>query len=445
MSQIDDFKTLREMNSKLAATSSSTEKKQILAKYPSMKKMLKYTYNPFMKFNITSKNILKYRPEYIQGRRMSLLSRAPYVDVYSLLDALTERKITGNEASDCVLQFIDQYPDYEDEILKMIDKDLKIRVGSSEINKVFPKLIPSFDVALANDYWKAKKNVDFKKDRWFASRKLDGCRCILIEEGGVPTFYSRQGKKFEVLGKLAEAITKIDNWDKFVFDGEICIVDSNGDEDFSSVMKEIRKKDHTIEKPRYQIFDMLTKDEFLSGVSGSIFSQRIDLMVHFADILQNANLTDLFTIVAQWNIRDEEHLLQLSDQATKMGWEGLIIRKDTTYKGKRSNDMLKVKKFFDAEYEVLGIEIGPFRYIDNGAEAEADMVTAVNIKHKGNPVSVGSGFTLEQRRRYMADPSLIVGKEITVQYFEETTNKQGTTSLRFPVVKHVFEDGKRSV
>ena len=35
-----------------------------------------------------------------------------------------------------------------------------------------------------------------------------------------------------------------------------------------------------------------------------------------------------------------------------------------------------------------------------------------------------------------------MGKIITVQYFEETTNQNGTQSLRFPTVKHVFENGR---
>jgi len=34
----------------------------------------------------------------------------------------------------------------------------------------------------------------------------------------------------------------------------------------------------------------------------------------------------------------------------------------------------------------------------------------------------------------------IVGKTITVQYFEETANDKGGISLRFPTVKHIYEN-----
>jgi hypothetical protein len=36
----------------------------------------------------------------------------------------------------------------------------------------------------------------------------------------------------------------------------------------------------------------------------------------------------------------------------------------------------------------------------------------------------------------------IIGKTITVQYFEETNNDKGGISLRFPTVKHIYENGR---
>jgi DNA ligase-1 len=66
----------------------------------------------------------------------------------------------------------------------------------------------------------------------------------------------------------------------------------------------------------------------------------------------------------------------------------------------------------------------------------------------GTEVSVGSGFSMEQRRAFKADPSLIVGKVITVSYLEETTpsatSSAGTPSLRFPLLKAVH-GSKRTV
>ena len=70
------------------------------------------------------------------------------------------------------------------------------------------------------------------------------------------------------------------------------------------------------------------------------------------------------------------------------------------------------------------------------------MLKNVIIEHKGNRVQVGSGFSLEEKRNFFKNPHKILNKTITVQYFEETTNQNGTHSLRFPVVKAVYENGR---
>jgi DNA ligase-1 len=128
--------------------------------------------------------------------------------------------------------------------------------------------------------------------------------------------------------------------------------------------------------------------------------------------------------------------------AKENGWEGLMLRKDAPYQGKRSNDVLKVKQFYDAEYVVVDIENAVNRVIVDGKEVEEMMMRNVVIEHKGNRVQVGSGFNHEQKRYYFENPNEIIGKQITVQYFEETKNQNGGISLRFPTVKAIYENGR---
>lgn len=433
-----EFKQLRQMCTELRATSAATEKKKILGKYPDLQQLLLYTYHPLMKYKVTSTNILKRHDDFIRSRRGQILTRAPYASFYRLLEALQTSRVSGNEALDSVLQFIEQYPEYQEEILNVIDKDLKVRIDAATINKVYRGLIPVFKVALANDYHKAAKRVDFKKDTWFASRKIDGVRCVIIEENGEPVFYSRQGKKYETLGVLAKAITRIPDWQTFAFDGEVCIVDEHGNENFSSVMKEIRRKDHVIKNPRFKVFDIVSKKEFITGQGESKFHQRLYLLQQMRYLIEQYKESDRFDVLDQIEIKDEAHLMELAAKADADGWEGLILRKDVPYAGKRSNDMLKVKNFHDAEYVVTGIDSGPFRYIVNGQETTEEMLTAVHIEHKGYKVSVGSGFTIDQRKYYFANPDEIIGSTIKVKFFEETRNAKGTISLRFPTIQHIY-------
>ena len=61
-----------------------------------------------------------------------------------------------------------------------------------------------------------------------------------------------------------------------VFDGELCIVDENGDEDFQSVMKEINRKNHTVNNPLFQVFDFLTFDGFNSQEEETELGMRLN-------------------------------------------------------------------------------------------------------------------------------------------------------------------------
>ena len=89
---------------------------------------------------------------------------------------------------------------------------------------------------------------------------------------------------------------------------------------------------------------------------------------------------------------------------------------------------------------MLAYDIDEHEVVRYGRQDTIPMLSQVWIEHKGHKVKVGSGFSQEQRLQYV-DGS-IVGKTITVQYFEETNNDKGGISLRFPTVKHIYENGR---
>lgn len=97
----------------------------------------------------------------------------------------------------------------------------------------------------------------------------------------------------------------------------------------------------------------------------------------------------------------------------------------------------------------------------NGVYGEYDAMANIWIEHKGVRVSVGIGFTADQRIKFGKNPELIVsstvicysplltrqlGKEVTVEYFSESasSSREGL-SLRFPRVKQIWSEGKRTI
>lgn len=391
-----------------------------------IKKVLFYTYNPFYQYYLTPDTLEKYYSE-----DLGILYE--FTDLFEMLDILRKREVTGHKAINSVNDFCSRYEDYKDLIYKIINKDLEIRMGDTLINKVIPNLIPTFDVALANPFEDVK--VDFVKDTWYSSRKLDGVRCLaIVTDSGEISLWSRQGNEFETLQKVKDEIAKLGLKDK-VLDGEICLVDAAGNEDFQGIMKQIRRKDHTIATPKYLIFDIIDGSDFRSKLGNKPYSSRYTELNAYLYNAKEKGFNHL-EVVQQTAIADESHYVQLMDNADSSGWEGLILRKsDSVYEGKRTKSMLKCKSFKDAEYTVIDVEFGPFRMIENGLEITKDVLSNVVIEHKGNRVSVGSGFSIEDRQYYKEHPQEILNKIITVKYFQESQNQLGSWSLRFPTVK----------
>jgi DNA ligase-1 len=421
-----DFQTVVNFIEEMKATSSTNDKKSILQKYdsPVLRKLFEYVYSPFKQYYVTSDNLKKRQD----------LSFDNYDDLFSLLDDLNERRVTGHSAIQSVNGFIEKNKEFADVIYDVIDRNLKTRATTTLINSVMPGTVPTFDVALAEKFEGNEKKVNFDSGEWWASRKLDGVRCLaVIDENGDIKFYSRAGNEFLTLGVLAEELKSL-NLRSVVLDGEVCIMKDGGLEDFQGIIKEIGRKEHTIQNPMYYVFDMLQTEEF-NNQSGEIplSTRLLQLGVFFS---LHSDLKCVAPLV-QIQVSSREHFEEMVADATNLGYEGIMIRKDVGYEGKRSKNLLKVKKMHDAEYVVVDVENGIHRVIEAGREVEEEMLRAVMVEHKGNRVRVGSGFSIDQRRFYYQNPDEILGKTITVQYFEETTDQHGDHSLRFPVIKVV--------
>ena len=427
-----NLEKLQDFVNQMKNTSSLNEKKVIIDSIKEdefIKKALNYALDPYKKYYVTSKTCKK-RSDLCDTLKMN------YDDIFELLDDLNNRVYTGHDAIALVNGFVFLNKCHEDLILSIIDRNLEIRASESVINKVIPNLIPTFDVALANKFDPKRVNWD---DVWLASRKLDGVRCLtIVDYQGNVKCYSRVGNEFETLQVVKDAVKKLQVVG-VVFDGEICLMDKDGKEDFQGIMKQIKRKNHTITNPKYVMFDYLTLTEFNNKVSEQNLIERIS---RFAKLDKYIHWQDSLSVLDQIVVSDDDHFAKLKADAEKEGHEGVMLRKNVGYEGKRSQNLLKVKKFFDAEYKVERVDFEDHRVIREGKEVVIPMMAQAYISHKGYEVAVGSGWNQEQRIKYNANPELIIGKEITVQYFEETKNQKGELSLRFPTVKHVFENGR---
>lgn len=426
LAQIQDF--INVINN----TNSKNEKKEILTNYSFMKIILRYIYDDLYVFNVTSKNYLKYEKS---SKKIKKQIDGFVMNIIHLLDILKD-SVSGDTALNYIYCYVRENNEHKDLILKIIDKNIKIGINKTEINKVFPDLIPCFNVVLANKY----ENKHIKNgDEWYISRKLDGVRCICVIEPkkNKVMFYSRTGKEIHTLDILSNYIKEhlsIFGHNSLILDGEIVDYDEKTDkEDFKGIMEKIRRKDFIIENPRYYVFDILEYSDFFSRKSKFIFSERQHRLYNLINILNEIS-TNSYIIHLDQEKFSEETFERMKKVSLDNEWEGLMLRKDTIYEGKRTNNLLKYKLMSDDEYKVIGIESGifPIKNEHTGLIENKEMMSNIIIDYDGNNVGVGSGFNLVERIFYYENPDEIMNKIVTIQYFEKTD-----VSLRFPIFKGI--------
>lgn len=365
------------------------------------------------------------------------------------LNDLASRESTGHKALvdlaylfSCV-KLKESEEDYKSFVLgisALFDKSLECGVGKTLIFQTL-ELDTGFAVALANP---VPDNIFSLEEDFYVSRKLDGVRCICVINNESISFYSRQGKEFYTLGVLEYFIReKVGTSTQLVLDGEVVI--KGDDNNFKLVVGEIKKKNHTIENPQFVVFDAISLEGFYKGKEEESFHQRLDrLRVNHItqDITQTVYKLEQTMIEFSDVSMSSIHWNNLVNESTNNNWEGLMLRKASSqYIAKRTKDLLKYKLFKEEEFIVTEAIIDDLTFTEGGVTFKEKTLSAISITNVGETkylvCNVGSGFTREERRKYFSNPREIVGKLVTIKFFEVFTNEQGIQSLRFPVFKGV--------
>lgn len=178
-----------------------------------LKRVFKITYDPYLNFWI------KKIPEFKLGPQCNMISLDMALDD---LTVLSSRQKTGNDAIDFLGNVLRNLSLNDGEVLsRVVQRDLRCGASESTPNKVWPNLIPTFDVMLAH---KDVSGINFPA---YAQIKYDGGRCHLHFDGKTATAYSRNGKVINFCGALDSSAALLMKSGE-VFDGEIVFRNSKG-------------------------------------------------------------------------------------------------------------------------------------------------------------------------------------------------------------------------
>ena len=337
---------------------------------------------------------------------------------------------TGTDADIYEIQaFLYGHEDNREFYEQMITKSFRLGTDAKLVNKCIPNLIPTFDIQLGTSIEKVKLSGN---EKIFISRKLNGTRCAFVGDKCL----TRQNKEYKGLDHIVADLHNLVGKDTFV-DGELLYKNKEGLSDSEAFQKgtgiAMSKGDKS--NLKLVIFDMFPLDEFWSGKSKEPYSNRKKQIVELNEKIKTLGTDNLEIVQMCYEGYEHSEIWKWLDYAEQHDWEGVILNLDTPYECKRTKNLIKVKKFYTYDLEVVGVEEGTGR--------NKGTLGALVVKYKNNTVNVGSGFTDEERSYYWNNQDKIIGRVIEVKYKEITTDKKtGLESLQFPVYVGLREVGK---
>lgn len=244
-------------------------------------------------------------------------------------------------------------------------------------------IYPAPELLLANSY-----HSDIELQNYWVSEKYDGVRAYW---NGVD-FISRQGHIFPAPHWFKKPLPET------ALDGELWL----GRGEFGALSGLVRRQSPDAEDWReikFMVFD-------LPG-SAEIFDRRL---LQLKKIIADINAPHI-QWVEQFKVASHEALAEMLDAVVAQGAEGLMLHRGSSqYQNGRSDDLLKLKKYSDAEAVVIGYLPGKGKY--QGMLGSLEVETADKKRFK-----IGSGFSDAERKSPPA-----IGAIITYKYFGLTAN-----------------------
>lgn len=326
-------------------------------------------------------------------------------------------EITKGKAKRTLLEQVEL--EYASHLKKYQDKGYKLIPGNisqykeEDLNKILPEHTTDANGfkkhMLAKQSEKVAVSTFDKLKYWYASRKIDGVRCSFYWDGFQIKTASRGGGDYDMaVRQMIQHPQLIEFFSKhpdYVLDGELY---KHG-KSLQQISGAVRKEKESTPWLEYYIYDVMIPD--------MVFEKRLEILEEIKEELQLdfqperewGENTLHFQMVPHEKVTGWNAIKKLHDIYVEEGWEGCVIRDpNKPYKfGGRGSEMIKVKMYQDAEFEITGISEGL---------REEDMcftlVTDDGIEFKAKPMG-----SRELKQQYREDLDNLIGKMATVKFF----------------------------
>ena len=441
--------TIKNIFDEISNEGGSNMKMTILGKYVNndfLKRILYLANSPRIKFYI--KQIPEY--EFIEDS-MELQ------EAVNSLERIGERVYTGSAATDLLKTILSySHPDNAYIIERIIEKDCKIGMGTSNINKVFPNLIEktSYMGAIPFDAKKAKKIFE-KGATGISEIKADGRYCNIIIRGGEVEMESRQGEP-TVLGDCT-LVDELSTLEDCVLNGELVMnsvsrLESNGiiasiidimskldtrtdSENNKKISTFEKKHGMTIEEAKnliqIKVWDIISIDDYYNAIS---VVPRFERLIILKSVI-NSEFTTILLVEYKF-VKTYEEAIAHFVEALERGEEGTVLKSlDGIWKNGKHPYQIKMKVEFDLDLKIIG-----FNYGNKGTKNE-NVISSVTCESSCGKLTARAQGIAEDKMVFITEnQDTLLGTIAKVKCNGLSSNSSGGNSLFYPVLKELRDD-----
>ena len=316
-------------------------------------------------FGVTMKNI-----DYVPGARVAEdEDPLPLNDALNVLETLfCTRMVTGNDALEKLTQLLEEVdPDDATLIERILDRDLKVRLGRTEVNKVWKGLIvkPPYERCIIGTVENIKKNFPMGsdgnfKDIIYSEQKLDGTFRRAIKSGDDVEITSRPG--IETSFPIIEQELTTLEVDDVVFIGEMTL---RGEQNRSTGNGIINSDDIPHEDVIFTVWDLIPLSEFKLSKAEIKVAEKAKTLSLYKDrfeklekLIKDADL-DHVELVEYRIIKNPKEAYEHFNEIVNRGDEGTVIKSEKlTHKDGDSKLQQKVKLEIEIDVRITGLSEG---------------------------------------------------------------------------------------
>ena len=450
--------TIKQIFDEIAATSGDIAKQELLAKHKDnelLKRVLYLCKSKRVKFYI------KQIPDYVKESFELNMPLNQALD--TLVDVIAGRKATGGDAIAVLQSLLNSVSEDDAYIIeRIIDKDPKIGMGVTFINKVYkndkkdPDLIEDtpYMGAISFDEKKAKAvfGTKDKPKKAYSQIKMDGRYCNAIIRNGDVELESRSGEATILTGALF--LTELTKFENCVLNGELTMdgvprYEANGiiasmidiygkrasrthTEHFKKI-EAFEKKHGPIEewltKIVFTVWDTITIDEYFNKESKTPYYERLDLAASYISVADSKMVRVIESKEVHSYAEAMEHFQEvLSTEVDGVPQEGTILKAyDGEWKDGKPTWQIKMKLEMDVDLRIVG-----FNYGTKGSKNE-HVISSLNAESSDGLVKTRpQGLTEKKMAEITANQDQWLGKVIQVKCNGLSHDKSGDYSLMYP-------------